>query len=555
MRSLERSSGYSHSAMHRRKVWGIAVVAWLAGATPAPAATVSSATNFDEVRPEAAWIAAPDARFMITGSAREVKVFAEKGSDLPSFHFEAAVGDVLKPGVYDRALEWVERGRPAIRAPMCSVDYGRFEIKDFALGADGVPNRVWVVFEYQCDEHTWPQFGEIRYNAPVPDGAAYAVPAVQRWSAWDFGRPRRDVPVTVRATAPVQLPGARITGADAAAFGIVSDGCAGRSLAAGGSCEVVVRFAAGAPGARSATLEVGPVQSTLQGFNYGGRTRLDITGQPGEGDPEPPVFGAFTPPDSRFSVHGRDSAAGFYVAGRGGGWTGSFRTANGAPLAPGRYTGVKNNMHLPSPQPEPGMSISTLWGYGDPCSASEREFTVNEITRYPDDLTTKSMEIAFEHRCTSPPGTLVAGTISFRVGDTTPLAPWMSGVPAGTPSPASGSAETGGHAAAWRCTGRIGVRGTGRSNRLHGTGRADRIAAGPGDDRIRAGRGKDCVAGGAGRDRIAGGSGADVLLGGAGRDVLIGGPGRDRLDCGPGHDTAFVGRGDRTRRCERVRRR
>jgi hypothetical protein len=146
--------------------------------------------------------------------------------------------------------------------------------------------------------------------------------------------------------------------------------------------------------------------------------------------------GAFTPPDSRFSVHGRNSAAGFWVGGRGGGWTGTFRTANGAPLVPGRYTGVKNNLHLPSPQPEPGMDIDTLWGYGDPCSADEREFTVNEITRYPDDGTTKSMEIAFEHRCTSPPGVLVAGTISFRVGDTTPLAPWMSGVPAGTPSSA-----------------------------------------------------------------------------------------------------------------------
>ena len=538
--------------MHRRKVWGIAVLAWLAAATPATAQVVSSATNFDEVRPEGAWIAPPDAVFMATGSAREVTAFVREGDSTKSFHFEAAAGEVLEPGVYDRALEWVERGRPALRTPMCTVDFGRFEIKDFALGADGVPTRVWAVFEYQCEEHTWPQFGEIRYNAPRPEGPAYAIPAVQRWTAWDFGRPRRDTPVTVRATAPVQLPAARITGADAAAFGIVSDGCAGRSLAAGGSCQVVVRFAAGAPGARSATLDVGAVQSTLQGFNYGGRTRLDINGQPGEGDPEPPVFGAFTPPDSRFSVHGRDSAAGFYVAGRGGGWTGSFRTANGVPLTPGRYTGVKNNMHLPSPQPEPGMSINTNWGYGDPCSASEREFTVNEITHYPDDGTTKSMEIAFEHRCTSPPGILVAGTISFRVGDTTPPAPWMSGVPAGTPSQTSSPGTTGGRAA-WRCTGPIGVRGTLRANRLNGTRRADRILAGRGDDRVRAGRGSDCVAGGAGRDRIAGGAGADLLLGGAGRDVLVGGPGRDRIDCGPGRDTADVGRGDRTRGCERLR--
>jgi hypothetical protein len=538
--------------MHRRKVWGIAVLAWFAGATPATAGVVNSATNFDEIRHERAWIAAPDAEYTITGGARDVTVFVKEGDYTESLHFAAAVGDVLKPGVYDRALKYAGRGRPALRVDTCNENPGRFEIKDFALGPDGVPNRLWAVFEYQCEEHTWPQFGEIRYSAPVPDGPAYAVPAVQRWSAWDFGRPRYDAPVTVRATGPVQLPAARITGADAAAFGVVSDGCAGRSLGAGGSCEVVVRFAAGAPGARSATLEVGPVQSTLQGFNYGGRTRLDITGQPGEGDPEPPVFGAFTPPDSRFSVHGRNSAAGFWVGGRGGGWTGTFRTANGAPLIPGRYTGVKNNMHLPSPQPEPGMDIDTLWGYGDPCSADEREFTVNEITRYPDDGTTKSMEVAFEHRCTSPPGVLVAGTISFRVGDTTPLAPWMAGGVAAPPSPAGGQATTGPQTT-WRCTGRIGVRGTRRANRLHGTRRADRILAGRGDDRISAGRGSDCVAGGAGRDRIAGGAGADVLLGGAGRDVLRGGPGRDRLDCGPGRDTAYAGRGDRTRRCERVR--
>ena len=539
--------------MHRRKVWGIAAVAWLVGAAPAPAATVSSVTVYDEVGATSGWTAAPDAQYSISGSARDVTVFVREGeSQSESLHFDAPVGEVLKPGVYDRALRYEERGRPGMWVGGCNGYVGRFEIKDFALGADGVPTRLWAVFEYQCEERTWPEFGEVRYNVPQPDGPAYAVPAVQRWSAWDFGRPRRDVPVTVRATAPVQLPGARISGGDAAAFSIVSDGCAGRSLVAGGSCQVVVRFAAGAPGARSATLEVGPVQSTLQGFNYGGRTRLDITGQPGEGDPEPPVFGAFTPPDSRFSVHGRNSAAGFWVGGRGGGWTGTFRTANGAPLVPGRYTGVKNNMHLPSPQPEPGMDIDTLWGYGDPCSADEREFTVNEITRYPDDGTTKSMEIAFEHRCTSPPGVLVAGTISFRVGDTTPLAPWMSGVPAGTPSPATSQAGTGGRPE-WRCTGRVRVRGTARANRLHGTRRADRILAGRGDDRIRAGRGSDCVAGGAGRDRIAGGPGADLLLGGAGRDVLVGGPGRDRLDCGPGRDTAFAGRGDRTRGCERVR--
>ena len=516
---------------------------------------MNSATVFTELQPDVAWTAAPDAVYAITGSTRNVTVFVQ-GDRSRRFHFAAAPPDLLKPGVYDRAMRYEGHGRPGIDVDSCNGYDGRFEIKDFAVGADGVPTRLWAVFEYMCEERTWPQFGEIRYGVPRPDGSAYAVPAVQRWPAWDFGRPRVDAPVTVRAAGPVQLGNARITGADAASFAIVSDGCSGRSLSAGASCQVLVRFAAGAPGARTASLEVGPAQSTLQGFNYGGRTRLDISGQPGTGGGDPTVFGAFTPPDSWFAPTGRNSsAAGFYVAGRGSGWTGSFRAANSAPLVPGRYTGVRDNMTQPSPQPEPGMSISTNSGYGGPCSNEVREFTITDITRYPDGAT-KSLGADFERRCTSPPGTIIAGTIAFRVGDTTPLAPWMTGVPAGDPTPASNApAAAPRAAAAWRCSGPVRVSGTRRANRLHGTRRADRILAGRGNDRINAGRGADCVSGGPGHDRITGGPGADLLLGGSGRDVLTGGPGRDRLDCGPGRDTAYAGPGDRTRRCERIRRR
>jgi RTX calcium-binding nonapeptide repeat (4 copies) len=510
---------------------------------------------FSELQPDRAWTAVPDAVYGITGSTRNVTVFVQSGNVDRSFRFAAAPPDVLKPGVYDRAIRFEERGRPGIDVDSCNNNDARFEIKDFAVGADGVPTRLWAVFEYQCEETGWPQFGEIRYGVPGPDGSAYAVPAVQRWPAWDFGRPRVDAPVTVRAAAPAQLGAARITGTDAASFSIVSDGCSGQSLPAGASCQVLVRFGAAAPGARTATLEIGPAQSVLQGFNYGGRTRLDISGQPGDNGVEPPVFGAFTPPDSWFYVTGRDSAAGFYVAGRGSGWTGSFRAANGVPLALGRYTGAQNNMSQPSPQPAPGMSITNAWGYGDPCSSELREFTITDVTRYPDGAT-KSLGADFERRCTSPPGTIVAGTIAFRVGDTTPLAPWITGVPAGEPTPASSAPAPASRAKeVWRCTGPVRVRGTRRANRLRGTPRADRIVAGRGNDRINAGRGNDCVSGGPGRDRIAGGPGADLLLGGSGRDVLTGGPGKDRLDCGPGRDTVYVGRGDRTRHCERVRRR
>ena len=226
--------------------------------------------------------------------------------------------------------------------------------------------------------------------------------------------------MTVRAAAPVQLGAARITGADAASFSIVSDGCSGQSLPAGASCQVLVRFGAAAPGARTATLEIGPAQSALQGFNYGGRTRLDISGQPGDNGVEPPVFGAFTPPDSWFYVTGRDSAAGFYVAGRGSGWTGSFRAANGAPLAPGRYTGAQNNMYAAVPAAGAGDEHHNAWGYGDPCSSEVREFTINEITRYPD-VATKSMESSSSAaarrrraRCWPPPRSRSASATPLR---------------------------------------------------------------------------------------------------------------------------------------------
>ncbi len=44
---------------------------------------------------------------------------------------------------------------------------------------------------------------------------------------------------------------------------------------------------------------------------------------------------------------------------------------------------------------------------------------------------------------------------------------------------------------------------------------------------------------------------------GAGNDSIhaFGGTKRDYVDCGKGFDTAYVDKGDRTRRCERVKHR
>lgn len=98
--------------------------------------------------------------------------------------------------------------------------------------------------------------------------------------------------------------------------------------------------------------------------------------------------------------------------------------------------------------------------------------------------------------------------------------------------------------------------GAGR-DRLFGGSGSDRLTGNSGDERISGGRGQDRISGGPGRDSINPGSGNDRLAAGSGNDrILASGGQRDRIDCGSGRrDLATVDRLDRTRRCERVRRR
>jgi ABC-2 type transport system ATP-binding protein len=108
-------------------------------------------------------------------------------------------------------------------------------------------------------------------------------------------------------------------------------------------------------------------------------------------------------------------------------------------------------------------------------------------------------------------------------------------------------------------------KGTKGPDEIKGTSADDAIAGGPGRDRIKGRGGDDCLAGQAGGDRLRGGWGRDLVRAGRGRDRLRGGLGRDELRavgggrdvvrCGPGRDRAKVGRGDRVRGCERVKRR
>jgi hypothetical protein len=107
-----------------------------------------------------------------------------------------------------------------------------------------------------------------------------------------------------------------------------------------------------------------------------------------------------------------------------------------------------------------------------------------------------------------------------------------------------------------------GPAGTHGPDKLRGEAGSDLVLGLAGRDRLQGGGGDDCLHGGAGRDRVSGGAGDDLLAGGRQVDRIYGGAGDDEVkarrgradvvDCGPGEDRVTVGRGDVTRRCERV---
>lgn len=106
--------------------------------------------------------------------------------------------------------------------------------------------------------------------------------------------------------------------------------------------------------------------------------------------------------------------------------------------------------------------------------------------------------------------------------------------------------------------------GTGLADQLLGDDSPELLLGLDGNDLISGGDGDDCLFGGHGADVLRGGNGDDQLDGGRSRDHLNAGPGddrifsvgqgRERVNCGAGEDRAHVGRVDRVRRCEHVRR-
>jgi hypothetical protein len=381
----------------------------------------------------------------------------------------------------------------------------------------------------------------------MPAPPTLVLPSTLRWPAAYPGRGGATVPFSVVAngSSAVRLTAATVGGPSAADFQITRDECTGKTVAAGSTCEVWVRFNPRSGGNKEALLDVrdsggAAHRASLAGGVVAGRTQLSMRSGPNNGVGAGRSY-LYTPLNSGISIDGRTGGLGMRVIGdltQGDVWDIYFSVPAGQKLVPGRFPNAVRDTAASSDRPE--MSVD---GQGRGCNTLRGEFSVDHSAFAPDGKLTE-IGLSFVQYCDADTDPLV-GRLDWHNGAGASVLDPPFPAPPFPVTSAPGQRRVRARAPAACGHRRLPlVRGTGAADRLLGTAAGELLLGGRGNDRLSAGAGRDCLSGGAGRDR---------LRGGRGRDVLIGGPGRDRLDCGPGRDLAMASRHDVVRHCERVR--
>ena len=340
----------------------------------------------------------------ITGNAGYLTVHVAGGTQGDSYAMEFAApdGETLHQGLYLNAQRATFRGagRPGIdihgSGRGCNQIAGMFEVKDIAVEA-GTVTRFWALYEQHCEGDRPALFGEVRFGEPLSGDPALVAPQTIRWPAGDAGFSSTVVPAWVTAVDDsVTLTGASIVGAAASSFTIRSDECSGRTLQVGESCQIFIRFVPADAGTKLAALRLsGPGTERdveLQGFAFGGQTRVDMASDPGDyiGQGRPWHYtvatGLIEAWGTRqrvtFSIDGNDATY----------WTADFAAAPGDILAPGTYL---NATRYPFNGNGPGMDVS---GNGRGCNQLTGQFTVNS-TAWWTDGNVRSFSVTFEQHC------------------------------------------------------------------------------------------------------------------------------------------------------------
>lgn len=356
-----------------------------------------------------------------------------------SFVFQPPGGKALTPGLYLNAqgIGGVDNTRPRMDvygdARGCNEIGGSFEIKDLDLAADGTIDRLWLLYEQHCENFRPALFGELRVGEDAVQPAVS--PATLRWPATDAGAPSIAIPALVVARdQPTTVASTSIVGDDASSFAVRTDECSGANLPVGTSCQVWVRFTPSTPGTHLAYLRVafaggGSADVALQGFAFGGHTGVDLVSDAGDAVGQGAPY-AYAPPDSIYASGSRTEVH-FKVLGVDESvWEGNFSPASGDLLAPGTYApAVSWQPYGVLSQPSMDVFHNNQW----PCGSITGQFTVNSAAWWPDG-TVRSFSVSVLQHCNGATPAL-HGTLDFRAGDTTPLAPWMGG-PNVAPSPA-----------------------------------------------------------------------------------------------------------------------
>lgn len=438
-----------------RKVLGMAVALLILGAPAvARAATATDVVMYsdpgDYVGGGQQRLYTPSSSSITTsgGPAGELYVNVSGGAsgDYFTLDFAAPPGQTLTPGVYTDAQRAPFRsaGHPGIdiygSGRGCNETTGLFEVKDIATDADGKIARLWIVYEQHCEGGALATFGEVRIDEPVDDSPATPAPAIVRWPAIDRGAAGSAVPVTIVAADSTKITGVTVTGDSPGDFPLRLDDCSGKTLVAGGTCEVWVRFVPTAAGTRSARLDVTDgshhFTTSLEGFSFGGTTRVNM--QSDQGDYIGQGTGwAYAPINAKLVAGGTRSGVYYDVAGSNGDdWSATFKPPSGDIIAPGTYD---NATRAPFSGDGAGLEVT---GNGRGCNEIKGKFTVKEAT-FDSSGRLRTFLVDFEQHCEGATAAL-RGEFAFRAGDTTAPAAWMvAGAQSGSPNSGGGTPQPG----------------------------------------------------------------------------------------------------------------
>ncbi|MDA0181723.1 hypothetical protein OJ997_15570 [Solirubrobacter phytolaccae] len=419
------------------------VPSWPAVApAPLPART-ASVTFTHEAAMRPTWDAQAGDDITLDMSGGGLKVHANRGSygqPISLWFYTPPTSRGVKPGVYpttrrsnDMEREPGDAGLDVEVDGMNMVGTGSFEVREFEL-VDGVVTRAWILFEASEGDRT--HSGEVRIGMPAADGPRSA-PTTLRYGAVEVGEPGVAAPVAFWPKDGAKITDVRVVGEHAADARVRVDHCTDAPVVAGEACSVWVRFTPSAAGVRRATLRATDAAGRttdvpLEIFARGGDTSYTVTSTM---RPEREGLSPILPPmtlnyDTKadYGIGGDASRLRIiFLANLNNMWTMNFLAPPGETLQVGRYTDAR---WYSDRGDRPGMSVSI----GVDCQHLTGEFTVHELERV-NRIVTKA-KVSFEIFCPEFTGSL-RGTLAWRAGDATPVAPWMvaTGGPVVTPTP------------------------------------------------------------------------------------------------------------------------